>query len=205
MRTSKGFGRLVQILVGLIAMVLGERWSSAKQATVTLGSGVSVAPFYENVVWRTVKVGERLIRVSSDYLKDAHGEYVMGSEEEARHARAAFPGTRAPSPAEVDAIWRQADIKLAPITMTPTAEMIRASYQRKHQALIEEQMKAQGVTMGDLVAGHKKDVVRPLRAGRTTIYGWHRLNGNVIQPESSVHDDTYSDYSQGIRLVRDVE
>jgi hypothetical protein len=33
------------------------------------------------------------------------------------------------------------------------------------------------------------------------IYGWHRSNGDPIQPLSTVHGEYYADYSHGIRLV----
>jgi hypothetical protein len=37
--------------------------------------------------------------------------------------------------------------------------------------------------------------------GRVAIYGWHRSNGDPIQPLSTVHGEFYADYSHGIRLV----
>ena len=61
------------------------------------------------------------------------------------------------------------------------------------------------VAAGDLVAGHKKDLVltRKMqgRPDRVAIYGWHRLSGEPIQPVSTVHVDWYADYSHGVRLV----
>src|SRR5262249_8630683 len=33
------------------------------------------------------------------------------------------------------------------------------------------------------------------------IYGWHYKSGKNIQPESDVHENTYVDYSHGIRLL----
>jgi len=33
------------------------------------------------------------------------------------------------------------------------------------------------------------------------IYGWHRLDGLPIQPLTTVHVNTYVDYSHGARLV----
>jgi hypothetical protein len=56
-----------------------------------------------------------------------------------------------------------------------------------------------------LLAGHKKDLVLANRLssnrGRVAIYGWHRGNGDPIQPLSTVHGEYYADYSHGIRLV----
>ena len=39
------------------------------------------------------------------------------------------------------------------------------------------------------------------RPGRVAIYGWHYLSGRPIQPLSTVHENTYADYSHGVRLV----
>ena len=36
---------------------------------------------------------------------------------------------------------------------------------------------------------------------RVAIYGWHRLNGQPIQPLSLVHGNKYADYSHGVRFV----
>src|SRR5262249_46021951 len=73
-----------------------------------------------------------------------------------------------------------------------------------HNRLIEEQRA--GRPLGLLVAGIKKDVVltNMLQAapGRVAIFGWHRLDGTPIQPLTTVHRQTYVDYSPRIRLVR---
>ena len=61
------------------------------------------------------------------------------------------------------------------------------------------------IPQGELVSGHKKDVVitnRLLqRQGKIAIYGWHQYAGAPIQPLSTVHGSCYADYSHGIRLV----
>jgi hypothetical protein len=44
----------------------------------------------------------------------------------------------------------------------------------------------------------KTNVPKPV-----VIYGWHQLNGSPIQPLYNGHEETYADYSHGIRLVRD--
>ena len=62
-----------------------------------------------------------------------------------------------------------------------------------------------GQPPGALVAGDKKDVVlsNVLHAhpDRVAIYRWHQTNGKPIQPLSTVHENTYADYSHGIRMV----
>jgi hypothetical protein len=56
-----------------------------------------------------------------------------------------------------------------------------------------------------LISGHKKEILRPARAGRVTIYGGMKSDGTFWQPVSSVHGETYTDYSHGLRLVYDPE
>jgi hypothetical protein len=73
----------------------------------------------------------------------------------------------------------------------------------RRQRAIEEQRGTQ--PLGQLTAGHKKDVVITnhmfSRPGRIAIYGWHRSNGDPIQPLSTIHAERYADYSHGVRLV----
>jgi len=106
-----------------------------------------------------------------------------------------------PTPEMVDAIWEQADIKLSPITMPPGPQMTSVAYYERHHAMIEEQLKGIDVA-GLLIAGHKKDIVQQQLVGKVTIYGWHRSNGEPIQPVYSGHHAEYRDYSHGLRLVR---
>ena len=99
----------------------------------------------------------------------------------------------------VDAIWKHADLKLQPHPLKAGPLMTQPVYYFKHNDIIEKQIKKRPF---DLVAGHKKDIIRARRKGRVTIYGWHRLNGKPIQPPSNVHDDDYDDYSNCLRLVK---
>jgi len=81
--------------------------------------------------------------------------------------------------------------------------MMRSTeYYVRHNNLIETQRT--GRPLGELVAGHKKDVVltnRLLGPERIAIYGWHRKDGTPIQGLSTVHGARYADYSHGVRLV----
>jgi hypothetical protein len=58
-----------------------------------------------------------------------------------------------------------------------------------------------------LIAGIKKDVVISPKINttgkndRVAIYGWHKTNGQAIQPLYTGHVNWYVDYSHGIRLV----
>ena len=110
-----------------------------------------------------------------------------------------------PTKKMVDAIYRQSAIHLSPEPMTAGPEMRSTEYYRIHNEKIEAQSRLLGVMPGQLVSGHKKDVVLTnlldSSHGRIAIFGWHRLNGVPIQPLSTVHGACYADYSHGIRLV----
>lgn len=102
----------------------------------------------------------------------------------------------------VDAIYEQADFRFTPHPLPPGRMMRSSAYYVQHNEIIEKEY--EGRSHGELVAGHKKDVVltnRLLGTQRIAIYGWHRKNGKPIQGLSTVHDALYADYSHGIRLV----
>ena len=108
-----------------------------------------------------------------------------------------------PTARMVDAIYDQSAHHLRP-TPLPAGPLMRSNlYLEKHQQLIDEQRS--GLPLGELIAGHKKDLVLSNRLrqapGRVAIYGWHRAPGHPIQPLSTVHGAQYVDYSHGVRLV----
>lgn len=105
-----------------------------------------------------------------------------------------------PNPDIVDAIWQQADIRLTPIFLTPGAQMTSREYY-KHNSLINEQLSDYDIK-NKLIAGHKKDIVyTDQNSSQVAIYGWHRSNGQPVQPYSTIHGKYYYDYSHGLRLV----
>lgn len=110
-----------------------------------------------------------------------------------------------PTTTMVDAIYQQADVRVAPSPMTPGSSMSSTNYFVRHNETVQAQFARAGARDGMLVAGHKKDVVLANRLsrnpGRVAIYGWHRTNGRAIQPLSTVHGEYYADYSHGVRLV----
>lgn len=114
-----------------------------------------------------------------------------------------------PTARMVDAIHAQAQFRVAPSPMTPGAQMASTDYFVRHNATVEAQLARRGAGpgagLGALVSGHKKDLVITNRlsrvAGRVAIYGWHRANGQPIQPLSTVHGQNYADYSHGVRLI----
>lgn len=110
-----------------------------------------------------------------------------------------------PTPRMVDAIYRQADVRLAPQPMPPSEQMRSNAYFRSHQERIHAQRLAAGAPLGALIGGQKKDLVLTERLrrmpDRVAIYGWHRRPGDPIQPLSTLHGARYADYSHGVRLV----
>jgi hypothetical protein len=110
-----------------------------------------------------------------------------------------------PTPRMVDAIYEQAVGHFAPQPLPAGSEMRSTSYSLHHNELVAGQRAALGVSLGDLIAGDKKDLVLTNRLrdhlDRVAIYGWHTANGKPIQPLSTVHGWRYADYSHGTRLV----
>ncbi|WP_419174302.1 hypothetical protein [Desulfosediminicola sp.] len=105
----------------------------------------------------------------------------------------------------VDAIYNQSENHFTPQPMQPGAQMRSTDYYQRHNQKIDQQQESLGITSGELVSGHKKDVVITNKLmnkpGRIAIYGWHQPNGKPIQPLSTVHGAGYADYSHGVRLV----
>ena len=147
--------------------------------------------------------------VMSDYLS-------IGSDEDFLripmnlHTAAAIAsqfGFTLPTPKIVDAIYDQSAYHFKPQPLTPGPQMRSTSYYQVHDQKIKEQCMLASIPQGELVSGHKKDVVitnRLLqRQGKIAIYGWHQYAGAPIQPLSTVHGSSYADYSHGIRLVSD--
>jgi hypothetical protein len=105
----------------------------------------------------------------------------------------------------VDAIFSQSAFTLKPEPLPAGAQMRSTAYYETHNRMIREQRLALGCPLGELLSGHKKDVVLTNRLagrqGKVAIYGWHRPSGVPIQPLSTVHSSNYADYSHGIRLI----
>jgi hypothetical protein len=114
-------------------------------------------------------------------------------------------GFTLPTPRIVDAIYAQADVHVAPQPLPASSEMRSTGYSVRHDELVRAQRVAQAVSLGDLTAGDKKDLVLTNRLwshlDRVAIYGWHMLDGKPIQSLSTVHGWRYADYSHGARLI----
>jgi hypothetical protein len=107
-----------------------------------------------------------------------------------------------------DHIYENASIRLAPFNYVPVGNANElVSKFIEHHVQIEKQFAEAGGARGQLVAGIKKDVILSERIarqpGKVVIYGWHKTDGNPIQPVYSGHVWWYVDYSHGIRLVND--
>jgi hypothetical protein len=116
-------------------------------------------------------------------------------------------GCTLPTARMVDAIYSAATVKLAPSPIPPSEFMTTVPVFDEHNDTVRGQRQA--VTgahpLGELVGGHKKDVVITARLAtvgdKVAIYGWHQLNGQPIQPLYTGHTGWYVDYSHGIRFI----
>lgn len=119
-------------------------------------------------------------------------------------------GCSLPTRKIVNQIWTNATVKLNPQPIAPSAEMTTVPVFADHNTMVRTQRNTftNAQPPGAIVSGDKKDVVisneitnRP-PPPRVVIYGWHYTDGSVIQPLSAAHEETYADYSHGIRFVQ---
>lgn len=107
----------------------------------------------------------------------------------------------------VTILWTAAPSKLPPQPWGPPYDASMMSTDRivAHNARIEATIKKVGVDATKLIGGHKKDVVLTTKLAKqpkqVAIFGWHQANGKPIQPLYLGHENTYADYSHGIRLI----
>jgi len=78
-----------------------------------------------------------------------------------------------------------------------------------HSNKIQEQLSNLSYNQGDLVAGHKKDVVltniltNKKYANNVAIFGWFNADGTIIQNLNAIdHIVSYVDYSHGLRMIK---
>lgn len=110
----------------------------------------------------------------------------------------------------VNNVYHNAVIKLAPLPIPPTPAMTTVAVFERHSKMIALQKDSLGANYkpGMLTAGDKKDVIISNRIYNDTsdyhvvIYGWHKKNGKAIQPLFAKHQNTWADYSHGIRLAQ---
>ena len=118
-----------------------------------------------------------------------------------------------PTKKMVDDVYRAAAVKLAPQPIPPSPEMVTIPVFSQHNDSVWQQRSAMigQKPLGELVGGDKKDVIisnriffnlKPTTPKPVVIYGWHKLDGNTVQPVYNGHQETYADYSHGFRLVQ---
>jgi hypothetical protein len=101
----------------------------------------------------------------------------------------------------VDDIYKAAKLKLEPVPLYAFRDSTPIMWH--HHLIVEGQRRGRK----GLIAGIQKDVVisgkitRDGRPDRVAIYGWHKLDGNAIQPLYTGHINWWVDYSQCIRLI----
>jgi len=179
-------------------------------------SGANVPDFYRNFV--SLDVGDDkhtvTISVAPDYLcVGTDDDYVriplnpLSAQKIADAWECSLPTKKM-----VDLIWKAASTKVDPFPLPPTAMMTSVEwFVRSNDAIQKQLLKDPNYVLGNLVGGHKKDVVITTKVfanpKKVAIYGWHQKNGKAIQGpgvNGSSHEETYADYSHGIRLVDNV-
>lgn len=154
-------------------------------------------------VWVTLPLSPAVsIVVAEDYVK-SDGIRLPMSPVAAQRVADRF-GAMLPTRTIVDAIWRAAPVKIEPHPMSPRPGASRSSMTlaREHDAIINQRI---GGRSGLTAGGMKDQVVGPelTRNPRSLVlYGWHRLDGTVIQPANASHSRSYFDYASGTRLVK---
>ena len=123
-------------------------------------------------------------------------------------------GTIRPTRKMVDQIANRAVVHLQPNPIPPDPNMITVPYFNQHNTMVWTQrvVTLAAHPLGSLVDGDKKDVIispkiytnfaQPSITKPVVIYGWHYPDGTFIQPEYNGHEETYADYSHGIRMVQ---
>ena len=107
----------------------------------------------------------------------------------------------------VDKIWKAAKkIDPQPWGEPYDSSMMSSSRIPVQNSKVEAQIKKKGYVVGDLLAGHSKDIVISTKMveapDRVGIYGWHQANGVPIQNLNfHSHELTYADYSHAVRLI----
>jgi hypothetical protein len=167
----------------------------------------NVPPFLRRLVPVPVESGDvrATCFVTADYLAigsdDDH--FLTPLSPQAAQEIADRLDCRLPTPRLVDAIYAQAAVKLTPAPIPPSPAMTTVAVFLRHNEMVRTGRGDK--PLGQLVAGHKKDVVIANKVfkmpGKVAIYGWHKPDGKPIQPLYTGHSDTWVDYSHGIRLV----
>ncbi len=111
-------------------------------------------------------------------------------------------------------IWTNSTVKMNPQPIPPDPNMITVPYFAQENFMVRTQRNSftNAHPLGALVSGDKKDVIVSTKIYTNfsntnitmpvVIYGWFYTSGDPIQPLYNGHEETYADYSHGIRLVQ---
>ena len=124
-------------------------------------------------------------------------------------------GYSLPTRKMVNQTWTNATVKLTPQSIPPSGAMTTVPVFADHNEMVRTQRDTftNAHPFGALVSGDKKDVIvsgliytnfanGPSITKPVVIYGWHYTSGSPIQPAYNGHEETYADYSHGIRFVQ---
>lgn len=123
-------------------------------------------------------------------------------------------GCSLPTRRMVNQIWTNSTVKFNPHPYDPGVyDILSVEVFGASDEFIDGQRNATTNTqpLGALVGGTKKDVIISARiytnfataiTKPVVIYGWHYTDGTYIQPLYNGHEETYADYSHGIRFVQ---
>jgi hypothetical protein len=110
-----------------------------------------------------------------------------------------------PTPQMSNLIYAAATCKLTPSPIPPSPAMTTVPVFEAHTAAVALQRKDARVPLGALTAGDKKDIVicagLAANPAKVAIYGWHKPDGQPIQPLYLGHTAAWADYSHGVRLI----
>jgi len=116
-----------------------------------------------------------------------------------------------PTKKMVDDIYANAAIKLEPQPIPPSKAMTTVPIFVAYNDVVIKQLESFKLIheQSGLTAGNKKDIVISNKifdqpTPRVVIYGWHKLNGQAIQPVYNKHTSNWADYSHGVRLISNV-
>ena len=188
----------------------GMKWAERDSFAVTELLSDNLPSFFKKfvavhvqVVDTTGKIIKAVYFVSPDYVSIGNDDdfaRIPLTPMAAQKIADSF-GCFLPTRKMADDIYKAAKVKLEPVPMYALRDSTPTMWH--HHLIIEGQRKGRK----GLIAGIKKDVVisgkisRDPKPNRVAIYGWHKPDGQPIQPLYTGHVNWYVDYSHGTRLV----
>jgi hypothetical protein len=205
---------------------LGKSYLTWEKAAIELAQAGDVPPLGFTTLQLSSPGHSATLDISNDYFQvgTAADPLRLPLTPKSAQTIANIYGYLLPTPKLVYESWKQAPVKLCPISsyaMKPPQSNSGASLVQyaSHNAAVQQQLSLlPPEARSSLISGQKKDVVisKLLKPGKVIIYGWFHnddrplketyqsmLDGTSqpIQPRSDAHGDFYVDYSHGIRFV----